>query len=161
NDFFNKLAGNKTPAFHMNQFGGAVGGPVSFGRLYNGKNRTFFFANYEGTRWRRGAVYQASVPTLLERDGNFSQVFTPQNQLIVVYDPVSTRSNPAGGLIRDPFSSNVIPQSRIDPVGLAIAKFFPTPNLNGNPITHTNNYISNAPTRVNKDDGAIRIDQNV
>ena len=161
NDFFNKMAGNDTPAFHMNQFGGTVGGPLSLGRLYNGKNRTFFFANYEGTRWRRGAVYQASVPTLLERGGDFSQTFNAQGQMISIYDPVTSRPNPAGGNIRDPFPGNVVPQSRVDPVGLAILKFFPTPNLTGNPITHANNYISNAPTRVNKDDGAIRVDQNV
>jgi hypothetical protein len=161
NDFFNKMAGNNTPAFHMNQFGGAVGGPLSLGKLYSGKNRTFFFANYEGTRWRRGAIFQATVPTLQERQGDFTQDFTAAGQQIVVYDPVSTRSNGSGGFVRDPFQGNVIPKSRFDPVGVAILNFFPTPNLNGNPITHANNYISNAPTRVNKDDGAIRIDQNV
>jgi hypothetical protein len=161
NDFFNKLAGNQTPAFHMNQYGGAIGGPLQLGRLYDGKNRTFFFANYEGTRWRRGAVNQYTLPTTVERGGNFSQTLNAAGQLIVVYDPVTTRANPAGGFIRDPFSGNVIPQSRMDPVGVAILKHYPVPNLVGNPITHASNYISNAPTRVNKDDGAIRIDQNI
>jgi hypothetical protein len=54
NGYFNNLAGNPRVAFKMNQFGGSVGGPVMLPKIYNGKNRTFFFFNYEGTRWWRG-----------------------------------------------------------------------------------------------------------
>ena len=55
----------------------------------------------------------------------------------------------------------MIAKSRIDPVGSAILQYFPLPNLNGDSVTHASNYISNAGTRVNKDDGSVRIDQNV
>ena len=161
NDFFSNRSGIAAPAFHMNQFGAAVGGPVVIPRVYNGRNRTFFFFNYEGTRWRRGAVYQGSVPSTLERQGDFSQTLNAQGQLITIFDPTTTTANPAGGFIRTPFAGNVIPKNRINPVGSAIAQYFPTPNLPGDPLTHANNYFSNANTRVNKDDGAARIDQNI
>ena len=160
-DFFSNRAGIKTPAFHMNQFGVAVGGPVVLPRLYDGRNRTFFFLNYEGTRWRRGAVYRGTVPTALEHQGDFSQTLNAQSQLITIFDPTTTTANPAGGFIRQPFVGNVIPKSRINPVGSAIAQFFPLPNLVGDPITHANNYFSNANTRVDKDDGNVRIDQKI
>ena len=161
NDFFNNRAGRSIPAFRMNQFGVAAGGPVRLGRLYNGSNRTFFFTNYEGTRWRRGAVFQDTVPTLAQRQGDFSQTFNAQGQLIAIYDPGTTALNPAGGYTRTQFPGNVIPKNRIDPVGAAILQFYPLPNLNGDPVTHASNYISNVGTRVNKDDGSIRVDQNV
>ena len=161
NEFFNKRAGRDIPAFRMNQFGVAVGGPLSIPRLYSGRNKTFFFLNYEGTRWRRGAVFQGSVPTASERQGDFTQTFNAQAQLITIFDPTTTAPNPAGGFIRSPFAGNVIPRSRIDPVGSAIISYFPAPNLSGDPFTHANNYISNAGTRVNKDDGSARVDHNV
>ena len=129
--------------------------------VYNGRNRTFFFLNYEGTRWRRGAVYQGSVPTAIERGGDFSQTLNAQSQLITVFDPTTTAPNPAGGFLRSPFAGNVIPKSRINPVGSAIMQYFPTANLVGDPTTHANNFISNANTRVNKDDGSARLDHNV
>ena len=160
-DFFSNRAGLATPAFHMNQFGVAAGGPVTIPRLYNGRNRTFFFLNYEGTRWRRGAVYQGTVPTTPQRNGDFSATLNAQSQLITIFDPASTTNNPAGGFIRTVFPGNVIPMSRINAVGNAIDQYFPLPNLAGDPVTHVNNYISNANTRVNRDDGSLRIDQNV
>jgi hypothetical protein len=161
NDFFSNRSGIAAPAFRMNQFGAAVGGPVWIPKVYNGRNRTFFFMNYEGTRWRRGAVYQGTVPSLLERQGNFSQTLNTQGQLITIFDPTTTTANPAGGFIRAPFPGNVIPKSQINPIGAAIASYFPLPNMTGDLLTHTNNYFSNANTRVNKDNGAARIDHNI
>ncbi len=161
NEFFNKRAGRNIPAFRMNQYGVAAGGPLSLGRLYNGKNKTFFFLNYEGTRWRRGAVFQATLPTDLERQGDFSQTRTAAGQLIAIFDPTTTTTNPAGGFLRSAFPGNVIPKNLINPVGSALVKFYPAPNLSGDTNTHANNYINNAGTRVNKDDGSARIDENI
>src|SRR5438477_6130976 len=73
NDFFNNRAGSAKPPFRMNQFGGSIGGPVYLPHVYKGKDRTFFFFNYEGTRWRRGDVLLITVPTLLQRQGDFSK----------------------------------------------------------------------------------------
>src|SRR5262249_61705374 len=80
NDFFANRARQKKPPFRYNQFGFTVGGPISlpkkiFGPLggYEGKNRTFFFTNYEGVRQRQAVIFAGNVPTALERAGDFSQ----------------------------------------------------------------------------------------
>lgn len=156
NEFFNKRAGKDRPPFHMNQFGGTVGGPVI-------RNRTFFFADYDGTRWRRGDVFINSVPTAMERAGNFTQTFTNTGAPIVIYDPLTTQANPAqpGQMTRTAFPGNIIPASRMDPVGANLVKYYPAPNTAGNAFTHLNNYVSNAPRRINKDSASIRLDHNV
>jgi len=163
NDFFNKRAGKDTPPFRMNQFGGTLGGPVSLGKIYNGRNRTFFFIDYEGTRWRRGDVYITTAPSALERSGNFTQTLTNTGQMIQIYDPVTTRANPAqaGQFVRDPFPGNVIPPTRLDPVGVNLVKFYPAPNTAGDPFTATNNFVSNAARRINKDSGGARLDHSL
>ena len=119
NDFFNNRRATPKPPFRMNQFGVAGGGPVGLGKLYDGRNKTFFFGDYQGTRWRRGAVYTNTVPTDLQRQGDFSQTFNQQRQLVTVYDPVSTRPDPAhpGQSVRDPFAGNKIPAHAFRPRG--------------------------------------------
>ena len=80
NEFFNRRTGNGTPPFRMNQFGYSAGGPVYLPHLYNGKNRTFFFTDYQGTRWRRGDVFITTLPTALQRSGDFTQTLTQRGQ---------------------------------------------------------------------------------
>ncbi|MBI1898372.1 MAG: carboxypeptidase regulatory-like domain-containing protein [Acidobacteria bacterium] len=162
NAFFNNRAGQQKPPFRMNQFGFAAGGPVWLGRLYNGRNRTFFFADYQGTRWRRGDVFITTLPAELERAGNFTQSFDQQRRMIRIYDPLTTRLDPnrPGQYIRDPFPGNVIPSSRIDPVAQKISTYYPTPNTPGDPVTHVNNFVSNASRLIDKTDLGIRIDHN-
>lgn len=160
NEFFNKRAGRDKPPFRMNQFGAAAGGPVHLGRLYDGRNKTFFFANFEGTRWRRGDIFPGTVPTERQRSGDFSQTFTPARELIVIYDPLTSTPTTPGGSVyrRSPFPGNVIPQNRFDLVGANLVKFYPLPNAPGDPVTNTQNFLSNAPRRIDKNEGALRID---
>lgn len=162
NEFFNKRAGRAIPPFRMNQFGGSAGGPLRLGRLYDGRNKTFLFGNYEGTRWRRGDIYSTTVPTEMQRGGDFSRTFTQTGALIVVYDPLtSTPVSPgSANYRRTAFPGNVIPSSRFDPVGANIVKYYPLPNAPGDPVTQTQNFLSNAPRRIGKNEGAIRVDQN-
>ncbi|MFN7934540.1 MAG: TonB-dependent receptor [Bryobacteraceae bacterium] len=156
NEFFNKRAGRDIPPFRMNQFGGSAGGPIQ-------RNKTFFFANYEATRWRRGDIFNTTVPTLLQRGGDFSKTFTQTGDLIVIYDPLTSAPVTPGStnFRRTIFPNNVIPQSRFDAVGSNIVKFFPTPNVPGTALTETQNFLSNAARQINKNEGAIRIDRNV
>jgi len=144
----------------MNQFGGSVGGPVVLPKLYDGKNRTFFFFNYEATRWRRGAVFITTAPTAAERQGDFSHDLTNQGQLVTIYDPTSTVVNPAqaGQYIRTAFPGNVIPASRINLVGKNIASYYPLPNIAEVGALGSNNYDSNAEGSVNKNQVSGRID---
>ena len=159
NDFFNNVAGNPKPPFRMNQFGGSLGGPVRIPHIYNGHGKTFFFVNYEATRWRRGAVFTTTVPTPAERNGDFSQDVTSAGKLIVIYNPFSTRINPvqSGAYIRDPFPGNKIPVQYLNPVGINIASYYPNPNTMGS-VGGTNNFVSNAGTAINKGQETFRID---
>lgn len=163
NDFFNNRAGSKKPPFRMNQFGGAIGGPVWLYKLYNGRNRTFFFTDYQGTRWRRGDVYIVTVPTQLERSGDFTRTFTPQGQMVRIFDPFSTRTNPANPsqYLRDPFPGNVLPQARLNPIAQKMITYYPMPNTAGEPVSGYNNFVSNASRRVDQNQVSVRVDHNV
>src|SRR5882724_2974256 len=100
--FFN-TKGTAFPAFRYNQFGFSFGGPVSIPKLYNGKNRTFFFVDYEGFRRNQQQTLNATIPTMAMRTGDFSA----ENR---IYDPLTTRTVAgAAQPIRDPFPDNKIP----------------------------------------------------
>ena len=136
-----------------NQFGGTAGGPVIIPKLYNGKDKTFWFFAYEGLRLRQATNEIASVPTAQMRTGNLSQL---SSQL---YDPQSTHPDPnnAGAYLRTPFAGNIIPSNRIDPV----ARFFldpswlPLPNLPG----VTNNLAQEISVPTNSNQFTTKIDQ--
>jgi outer membrane receptor protein involved in Fe transport len=158
NDFFgNKFARDKQKARHS-IFGGNFGGPVYLPHLFNGRNKTFFFADYEGNRDLFGYRYFNTVPTALERQGNFSQSFAANGKQIQIYDPFSTRFDPAnpGVQIRDPFPGNVIPADRINPIGVNILKYVPLPNLPG----ESNNLLYSFGLPDDSDSYHFRIDEN-
>jgi hypothetical protein len=161
NDFFNNLAGNPRVPFHMNQFGGSIGAPIWIPKVYNGKNRTFFFFNYEGTRWRRGAVFTTTVPTAAERQGDFSHDVTNTGQLVTIFDPTSTVAGSGGAYVRTPFAGNMIPSSRINTVGKNMAAYYPLPNTAGSGASGINNFVSNAGGAVNKNQFNVRIDHQI
>ncbi|MEB2363085.1 MAG: TonB-dependent receptor [Bryobacterales bacterium] len=136
------FAGSK-PQFGYNLFGGSLGGPVYLPKLYDGRNRTFFFFNYEGSREGVPRSANYSVPTLAQRKGDFSTTFVRlsngQPQALTIYDPDTTRL--VGNInMRDPFPGNVIPGNRINPVAANTMKFYPDPNVPGDPITAANNW---------------------
>lgn len=122
--------------YKQNDFGASLGGPVRLGKLYNGTNRTFFFASYEGFINRAGsnAVFQ-SVPTPEMWDGDFSNWVDSNGRRLVIYDPATTRQNPNGpGFIRDPFPGNKIPQDRFSSTAkqyIAFARSVLVPNRPG------------------------------
>jgi hypothetical protein len=161
-EFFNKRAGASTPPFRMNQFGGTLGGPIDLGRLYHGKDRTFFFADYQGTRWRQGDVYANTLPTPLQRSGNFSETLNSQRQLVTIYNPFSTSVDPANPVqyVRDPFTGNAIPSSLIDPIAAKMITYYPLPNVLGNPVTGANNFLSNALRSIDENEVSLRVDHN-
>lgn len=151
NDFFSKRAGKTVAPFNLNQYGVAVGGPVL-------KKRLFFFANWEGLRKSQQQRSFYTVPTDLQKKGDFSQTYNAQGQMVTIYDPLSTTKNSNGQYVRTAFQGNAIPSGRLNQVALAVASYYPEPNLPGNAYTGINNYLSSADTSYTRNDIGIRMD---
>lgn len=152
--------------FQRNQFGYALGGPVRLPHLYNGTDRTFFFSTYEGLRQSQAGSFLGTVPTALERTGDFSKTLDTNGNLIVIYDPRTTRldpSAPAGTTryIRSAFAGNVIPAAYVNSTGLNILSKYPMPNRPGQGASSTNNFFSNATTASNQNNVNLRIDHRI
>ena len=156
--FFLLPSQKKTP-LRKNQFGAAVSGPVKLPWIYNGMNRTWFFADFAGLREIRGNAFVNTVPTAKNRLGDFSDFTDTSGNKILIYDPLTTRSDPAnpGRFLRDPFAGNIIPANRINTVGLNVAGIYPLPNTAGN----FNNYVSTANRVVSDNAFTARIDHKV
>ncbi len=126
NSYFNNRNGVPRPAQPARNYGGSIGGPIWIPKVYNGRNRTFFFVGAEAYRMTSSVSNEFAVPTAAEIGGDFSKSLSRTGGLQTIYDPRTTRANPAGGFLRDPFPDNIIPADRLSPTGLAIAKTFPT-----------------------------------
>ncbi len=155
NNFFSNRRGEELGSFKRSQFGATASGPIR-------RDRTFFMASYEGLRELSAATTTFTVPTALQRQGDFSQTFAANGQLIRIFDPFSTRSNPGGsGFIRDQFAGNVIPSNLFDPVALNVLKYFPLPNQAGDPVTQANNYSRSGSQQIDIDQFDVRLDENL
>lgn len=128
--------------FRYNQYGGTIGGPVFVPKFYDGRNKSFFFFNYEGWQNRRFQSNILTVPIEEQRNGNFARLFDATGRVITIYDPNTTVANPSGGFLRTPFANNAIPSNRMDPVSQAMLQFYPLPNrAPNNTFTNTQNWI--------------------
>ncbi len=138
NTWLNNKVGRAKSKFHRNDFGATIGGPVFIPKVYNGKNRTYFFFSYEGYRFPQTSdASQQTIPLPEMIDGDFSN-WTPRGALVPIYDPATTRDDGAGGVIRTPFAGNIIPQNRLSPLARRIGAFYPAPNASGLVL----NYVS-------------------
>ena len=81
-----------------------------------------------------------TVPTALQRDGDFSQTFNDDGSLQTIYNPFSTTTDADGNVLRDPFPDNKIPSTLFDSVGANTARLYPEPNQEGDPVTGRYNY---------------------
>lgn len=117
NSWANNSIGRKRAKERLNEVGGAMGGPVFIPKIYDGRNKTFWYFTYTKDL-RPASVAQASpvptVPTALMKQGNFSELNVP------IYDP----------LTGNPFPDNIIPQSRFSTVAKNLIPFIPDPNVN-------------------------------
>jgi len=141
NSFFANRAGQPIGNFHDVRWGFSVGGPVYIPKIYNGKNRTFFFYSLEKYDQTLPLnPFTGTVPTAAERNGDFSALLLlgPQYQ---IYDPATTVPVGNGRFTRAPFPNNIIPTNRLSPIGQAISQFYPLPNAPGS-ADGTNNYVN-------------------
>jgi len=137
NGFFSNRSGAKIAPLHINQFGGSLGGPVI-------KNKTFFFGLFEKNINNSGGFSLFSVPTALQRAGDFSQTYNANGSLKTIYNPFTTPANPdaSGAYQRQGFAGNRIPISLLDPTGMKAAAYWPAANLPGTPIPGTSNFVA-------------------
>ncbi len=139
-DFDSVGLGNSSSKYRLENWGYTAGGPVMIPKLYNGRNKTFWFSSYEHTKVDQLTFSgYTTVSPLAYRTGDFSGMLSPSysgqseagsaigtdalGRPVVfgaIYDPSTTRSGPGGAVIRDPFPGNIIPTSRIDPVAASI-----------------------------------------
>lgn len=155
NTFFNNRARIPLGALRRNQYGFTFGGPVVLPKLYRGRDRTFFFVDYEGFRESQLATASFTVPTDLERRGDFSKSVNSSGALIGVYDPRTLRQS-GNTATRDLFPGNVIPAERISGVSQKLGAYFPNPS---NARLVGNLDISAARKNVT-DTGDVRLDHN-
>jgi hypothetical protein len=152
NSFFSNRLGVALPSLKRSQFGGVVDGPIR-------KNKTFFLFSLEDLRQTQFQTLTTTVPTLLQRQGDFSQTQTSAGKLITIYNPFSVPSG--SGLNRTPFPGNVIPASMINPVAANIEKYFPAPDTAGTALTNANNYYAAGGHRNPTNSWDIKIDHSI
>ena len=115
------------PEFRRTQSGFTLGGPIE-------RDRTFFFVDYQAERQRVGRTVISTVPTLLQRQGVFTEAV--DGKVPTIYDPATLAPNGSGGYTRTPFANNAIPTGQMDPVALALLQRYPLPTSSGT----ANNY---------------------
>jgi len=164
-------------------YGGTFGGPVWIPKLYDGKNKTFFFWSWEQYRERtiaNSAV--ATVPIPEYRAGNFAPLIAADNTRAVrvgtanyvdplgravlsgmIFDPLSTRAVTGGtGTVRDQFVGNVIPASRFDPISVKVLALVPQPQgLNWSRGQYGNNYQNPFASNRTSEIPSLKVDQNI
>src|SRR5437899_1542758 len=134
NDFFLNRTGRVKPPLNQHNFGTAIGGPVLIPKLYNGKNRTFWFFNYEGFRQRVSSAATGTYPSLAQLAGNLADDsagtgLLPRSSALCQANPTARKCvdviDPGSG---QAFPGNVIPAARIDPIVKIANQFIPAPN---------------------------------
>lgn len=142
NNWFANRAGQAIPDSHRHVAGATIGAPVFIPKVYNGKNRTFFFLDYEGNRSATATTKTATFPTQLERNGDFSDTRAASGLLMPIYNPFDTSKSADGKTtLRAPFAGNVIPVSLQSPAARKAVAFYPLPNQPGTLYTRQNNFV--------------------
>ncbi len=160
NNYFAKQAQIPIGPYRYNQFGASLGGPLYIPHLLKRTDRTFFFVSYEGLRFTQSVTATATVPTSLQRMGDFSQTYDANGKLVVIYDPATTRPDPnsPGNFLRDPFQGNRIDPTRFDAVSKNIIPYFPQATGEGTGPAHVNNFVSVEAANTTKNTGSFRVD---
>lgn len=144
----------ENPSYLQNSFGGSVGGPLNIPHIYNGGSKTFYFINFNGKLGEVPYDQFSTVPTLLERQGNFSQSTYTSGASVGL--PVKI-FNPA---TNTPYANSTLPA--INPLAQGLLQYIPLPNLPGNyenfrSVTTTTSDSDDLNVRVNRSFGATPV----
>jgi hypothetical protein len=138
--FFTNMAGGQKTDFKQNQWGTSVGGPLWVPKVFDGRNKVFWFFNYEGHKNSEPLPTYTTVPTVKERTGDFSELLA-LGSTYQLYDPFSAAL--AGSVVkRTPYAGNILPASRLSPVTQKYLTYIPSPNFNYGTKDYTSNYFS-------------------
>ncbi|MEO8129076.1 MAG: carboxypeptidase-like regulatory domain-containing protein, partial [Bryobacteraceae bacterium] len=155
NNYSFTVARNTKSPFKWNQYGGTLGGPVWFPKIWNGKNKLFFMGNFESFRQRQSGQALYDLPSAAMRAGNFSELLNRPTP-IVIYDPATRIIAADGTITASPFPGNIIPTNRISPTATKFLEFYPTPNLASANLIRDYQQSQSAPR--NKDIFVLRMD---
>lgn len=160
------------PPYVRNEFGASAGGPIYFPHLYHGKDKSFWFFAYERYSLASVADESVNVPTLAERQGDFSGLINSAGQLAQLYDPATTTPNAAcpvpfsttgatvnNNYCRTPFPNNQIPLGRMSPFAKLLYAITPSPSNSNDPLVKAN-LTANDDTYVVVPTITLRLDQN-
>lgn len=160
NNFFSNRAGTPRIEQPFRNYGGSIGGPIRIPKLYDGRNRSFFWVTGEAYRQTEAAGTRLGVPTALERAGNFSQtrsVVANSQALQIIFDPLSITS--AGP--RTAFPGNIIPANRLSQIGVKMASYYPQPNVSGANVYGQLNYDATVAAYNRADQTTWKLDHEV
>jgi len=163
NTFSNNAKGLDRAKTGLDQWGFTIGGPISVPKLYNGRDKTFFFfsgeAYHEDLHFPNESI--TSVPTVAQKAGDFSRTFDNAGRLMPIYDP-STGRQEGANWVRDAFPGNRIPSNRINPTAAKMVSGYPDPNSStpGSPDWQNNFVLSPNPGFFDFHNYNVRIDQN-
>jgi len=143
--------------YRQNQFGGTLSGPVVLPHIYNGKDRTFWFFDYEGLRFTEGQRFQQWEPTTAMLNGDFSGLTGADGQMIPIYDPATYDSTTG---VRQQFAGNIIPKQRFSTLGAKIAALLPPASSQNGNISQFNTFGGNNQQNI-QDQYNVRIDHKI
>ena len=166
NSFQNNAAGVQKSGHFLDQYGISAGGPIILPKIYDGRNKSFFFVNYEGYREGTPTPLTLSVPMPEFLGGDFSKLVDSQGRKITIYDPVGAAINADGSVTRQPFAGNLIPTNRINATATKMLKLFAAPNTTtpGSAYGTNNLFIPGGADNLDKDDFynvVTKFDQNL
>jgi len=129
NSFGNNAQGTPKAGHFLDQYGGSIGGPIYAPKIYDGRNKSFFFFNWEQYSEGTPTPLNLSVPQPEFLRGDFSKLTDAAGNKITIYDPATGALDASGNFVRQPFPNNMIPQNRLNPIALKILGYQPQANV--------------------------------
>ncbi|MBM3466134.1 MAG: TonB-dependent receptor [Armatimonadetes bacterium] len=166
NNFFNNARSARSPFLIRHQYNYAIGGPVYIPKLYDGRNKTFFFTDWGEMRQPNTTIFLNRVPTEAEKRGDFSNLYSTSGAPINIYNPFDTFTDVDGRIKRRVFPNNQIPASMISAFSRNLMNYFPRPNRPGGELgpgglrTEVNNFYATPPNNFILQEFNVKIDHN-